>query len=65
MAKMPTMVALPAAQSGYSFDVTIRDEAFLQVGGHFQVELNSVKLIGGEKLVFFDELTCFIFIYYT
>ena len=50
MAKMPTMVAIPASQSGYSFDIMIRDEAFLQVGGHFLLELNSVKLIGGERL---------------
>jgi len=55
---MPTMVTIPAAQSGISFDVTIRDEAFLKVGGYFLVELNSVKLIGGEKSVFFDQSNC-------
>ena len=45
---MPSVVMFPAGQSELIFDVPIRDEAFLQVGGRFRVTLTEVKLVAGR-----------------
>lgn len=68
--QMPATVLLPAGQSGLTFDVPLRDEAFLQVDAYFEVTLLGASLVAGECpnlankgiLNFVDGLTSCVFV---
>lgn len=46
---MPSSTVIPAGQTGHTFYVEIRDQAFLSVGAYFNVTITSVQLSAAGK----------------